>query len=95
MDRSKILEAVLKLDQAKKCIREHIDRLDKTSASDMFEAGALCEDCVLIAAVVEDLLEWREQRCPGRASNSRSAASTRPRHRSTRSTSTASSRAAS
>ena len=64
MDRAKILEAVLKLDQAKKCIREHIDKLDKTSASDMFEAGALCEDCVLIAAILEDLLEWREQRWP-------------------------------
>ena len=72
-ERAKILEAVLKLEQAKKCIREHVDTLDKTSASDMFEAGALCEDCVLIACIVEDLLEWREQRCR------RPPASTRPR----------------
>ena len=94
MDRAKILEAVLNLDQAKKCIREHIDKLDKTSVSDMFEAGALCEDCVLIASILDDLLEWREQRWQeGR--RRRSAALTRSPLRWTRSTSTASSRAAS
>jgi len=76
MDRAKILEAVVRLEQAKRCIREHVDRLDKTSSSDMFEAGALCEDCVLIAVIVEDLFGRREQRCPGRR-NSRSTVSTR------------------
>ena len=58
----KLLEAVLKLEQAKKALREHTDTLDKGSPSAMFISGCICEDCVLIAAIVDDILQWREQR---------------------------------
>lgn len=64
MGDEKLIEAVAKLEQAKKALREHIDTLDRGSPSAMFISGCLCEDCVIIAGIVDCLLQWRDERWP-------------------------------
>lgn len=60
----KLLEAVASLQKAKKALREHIDTLDRGSPSAMFISGCLSEDCVVIAGIVDGLLQWRDERWP-------------------------------
>ena len=52
------------ISETEKHLREAVEALDKTSLMDMFRAGCIVEDIVILTKIDNSLGEWRSVRCP-------------------------------
>lgn len=50
--------------EAEKHLKEAVDSLDKASLMEMFRAGCIVEDIVILTKIDNSLGEWRSVRCP-------------------------------